>query len=245
MQISIVVPTYNEEKRIGKTIERIFQFFKKISDNFEIIVSDDGSQDKTCKIVKNLKSKYKDLILLENKHLGKGMTVKAGMAEARGELVLFTDADLATPIEEFSKLKKEFAKGADVVVGSRGLKREGAPIIRYVLSWGFNFLVRVLLGLNFSDTNCGFKAFRKQALEKILPKLKLYSATYEISGSRVSASFDLELLYVAKKLKLKIREVKVLWYHKASKAVRPVVESLLTFIDIFKIRFNDLVGKYG
>lgn len=245
MKISIVVPTYNEQKRIGKTVETIEDFFQRRGYDFEIIVSDDGSKDNTCELVENLQTKYQNLILLKNSHTGKGITVKTGMERATGEVVLFTDADLATPISEFAKFEKKFEKGADVVIGSRGVKREGAPVIRWIMAWGLNFLSRIILRLNFADTQCGFKAFRKEALAKILPKLKIYSANRQIKGSRVSASFDLELLFVAKKFKFKIRQVQVLWEHKASKAVRPGIESLATLVDILKIRFYSLTGGYS
>jgi len=243
-KISIVVPTYNEEKRIEKTIEKITTFFKNSGEDFEIIVSDDGSTDKTLEIVKSFQKIYPNLILLEGKHKGKGLTVKSGMEKATGKIILFTDADLATPISEFEKLAGIFEAGADIVIGSRGVKREGAPAIRWIMAWGLNFLAKIFLGLKFADTQCGFKAFRKQALAKILPKLRIYKEGRQIKGARVTASFDLELLYLAKKAKFKIREVRVSWEHKASKAVRPAIESVVTLLDIFKIRINNLLGRY-
>lgn len=245
MKISIVIPTYNEEKRIGKTIETVENFLKKLGQDFEVIVADDGSQDLTVETVKQVQKKYNNLVLLEEKHKGKGLTVKAGMEKASGDIVLFTDADLATPISEFEKFEEKFATGADIVIGSRGIKREGAPLIRWIMAWGLNFLAKIILRLNFADTQCGFKAFRKETLRKILPKLKIYSGAKETSGSRVTASFDLELLFLAKKLKFKTREVLIVWEHKASKAVRPGIESLATLVDIFKIRFYSLVGGYS
>lgn len=244
MKTSVVIPTYNEQKRIEKTVNAIWRFLGEKDHSFEIIVSDDGSNDGTCEVVKKLRPKFHNLILLENKHSGKGMTLITGMKAAKGEIVLFTDADLATPITEFEKFLPKFGAGNDVVIGSRGFKREKAPPLRLIMSWVFNFFVRLFLPLNFSDTNCGFKAFKKKALEKILPRLKLYTSQKEIKGSRVSASFDLELLFIAKKQKFKIAEVPVLWHHQASKAVRPITESLLAFLDILKIRFYDFLGVY-
>lgn len=245
MRISIVIPAYNEEKRIGKTVEIVWRFFENLNYDFEIIVSDDGSTDKTIENLRTLKQKYQNLILLEGQHKGKGLTLKAGMEAATGDIVLFTDADMATPISEFAKLARIFEVGADVVIGSRGVRREGAPAIRWVMAWGLNLLAKIFLGLNLADTQCGFKAFRKQALTKILPRLRIYKEGKTIAGSRVTASFDLELLYLARKFKFKIREVRVLWEHKASKAVRPATESVITLVDIFKIRINNLLGKYS
>lgn len=245
MKISVVIPTYNEAKKIVKTVEAIWQFFKKRGNDFEIIVSDDGSKDNTCEVIENLQTKYQNLILLKNSHTGKGITVKTGMEKAVGDVVLFTDADLATPIAEFDKFLKKFKVGSDIVIGSRGIARTGAPVLRWSMAIGLNLLARILLGLNFSDTQCGFKAFRKKSLLAILPKMLIFRRAGQTSYSRVTASFDLELLTIAKKAKFKIAEIPVDWQHKPSTAVRPITESLITLFEIFKIKLNDLKGLYG
>lgn len=245
MKISIVVPTYNEEKRIEKTIETVWQFFQQKNQDFEIIVADDGSVDKTLEIVKTLQKKYPNLVLLEGQHKGKGFTVKAGMEAAEGEIVLFTDADLATPISEFEKFAKKFEKGSDIVIGSRGIARTGAPVLRWMMALGLNVLARLLLGLDFSDTQCGFKAFRGKTIRAILPKMLLYKEGKQIVQTRVTASFDLELLMLAKKAKFKIGEIPVSWQHKPSAAVQAITESLITLLEILKIKLNDLKGRYG
>lgn len=245
MKYSIVIPAYNEEKRIGKTIETIWDYFAKKGPEFEVIISDDGSCDSTVKVIQKSQQKYKNLILLEGRHSGKGLAIRRGMEAASGEIILFTDTDLATPISEFEKFLPKFEAGSDVVIGSRGMTRVGAPLPRLIMAWGLIFLAKIFLGLNFSDTQCGFKAFKKEALTKILPKLKIHGGDKVVAGARVTASFDLELLFLAKKLKLKISEVPVEWYHQASKAVRVVIESVLTLIDIFKIRICNFQGKYS
>ena len=200
VKISIVIPAYNEEKRIKKTLDRCLYYFgsKKIS--FEIIVVNDGSKDNTSKIVR----KYKKVRLISYfPNQGKGYSVKKGMLASKGDYVLFSDADLSTPIEEIHNLMK-YSKDYDVVIASRAVKESKVETIssRKFLGRVFNFIANILIVRGIKDTQCGFKLFSKEAARKIFTK-------QTINGW----AFDVEILFLAKKFKYKIKEVGVEWHH--------------------------------
>jgi glycosyltransferase involved in cell wall biosynthesis len=244
MQISIVVPTYNEEKKIAKTLKTVLDFLKRKNYKFELVISDDGSQDKTRENVFFFQKDNKNIVFLENPHRGKGPTLISGFQKAKGDIVLFSDADLATPITEIPKLLEKIKKGYDVAIGSRGMIRQGAPIFRVMMALVFNLLVQALALPGVSDSQCGFKAFKKEALSAICAKMKLYSQAKEMKNSAVTAGFDVEALFVAKKLGLKIGQVPVFWHHVGTEGVNPLKDSIAAFLDVIKIRLNDLCGAY-
>lgn len=201
--LSIIIPAYNEEKRITPTLKDYLNFYKK---NIEFIIVNDGSTDNTEQIVKKFQKKHKNLRLINQKNQGKGAAVVNGMKNAKGDIIAFIDADNAVIPIEFDKVLK-YIKNYDVAIASRHCK--GAKIdkketlLETITGRGLNLLVRFLLGLKFYDTQCGAKVFRKQVLNKILPK---------ISPDRWS--FDISLLYHAKKNNFKIKEVPIFWYSK-------------------------------
>lgn len=242
--LSIVIPTYNEEKNIGNTLDNVFRFLSKKKFVGEVLVSDDGSQDKTVKITESFMENHPQLRILKNSHQGKGATLLKGMSSAWGEIVLFADADLATPIEETDKLLKKFREDFDVVIGSRGFRREGAPFYRLFLAQGFNLLVQIMALPGISDTQCGFKSFRGKALKRILDKSKLFKKAGKLGTPAVTPIFDVELLYLARKLKFKIAEVPVDWHHVGTKRVSPLRDSLSSFFGIIRLRLNDILGVY-
>lgn len=244
IDLSVVIPTYNEENNIRKTLVTILDFLRRKKYKFELIISDDDSQDKTREIVSLFQKNNKNIVLLQNPHRGKGPTLISGFRNAKGDVVLFTDADLATPISEVDKFLPKFKEGYDVVIGSRGFKRKGAPLLRLILAQGFNILVQLLALPGIFDTQCGFKAFKKEALAKILAKMRLYSETREIKGSAVTAGFDVEVLFVAKRLGLKIGQVPVSWHHVGTEGVNPLRDPIAAFLDVLKIRLNGLRGIY-
>ncbi len=231
-KISIVIPVYNEEKRIGKTLERCLEYLKSKKYNFEIIVVNDGSTDNTEEVVR----KFKNIKIISYKpNHGKGYAVKKGMLSAKMDYVLFSDADLSTPIEELEKLMK-YKRYYDIIIASRTLKESKAKSLksRKFLGRIFSFLVKLLALREVSDTQCGFKLFKKEAARKIFKK-------QTINGW----SFDVEILFIAKKVGYKIKEVGVKWKHFDHQEVTPARQSLKMLIEVLKIRWDYITGKYG
>jgi glycosyltransferase involved in cell wall biosynthesis len=245
--LSIVIPAYNEEKRIERSLESVLRFLGTQPYRAEVIVVDDGSSDGTANRVLEHKPGYanagQDLRLLSNKpNRGKGYSVKRGLTDATGEIVLFSDADLSSPIAEAPKLIDPIAEGrADVTFGSRALNREligvHQPILRDFGGRVFNLFMQTITGLKFKDTQCGFKAFRR---EVALPVFKLQSI--ERFG------FDPEVLYIAKKQGLRLLEVPVVWNHceggELQGKLNYMRDSIRMFTDLIRIRLNDLAGRY-
>ena len=183
MKLSVVIPAYNEEENVKRgVLHSVNDYLKKQKYSWEVLIVDDGSEDKTREVVGKFVELHKGFRLLEEPHRGKGRTVIAGMLAAKGDIILFTDMDQATPIDQVEKIIEKFNKGYDVVIGSRS-GREGAPIIRKVMAYGFVLLRTIVLRLPFKDTQCGFKAFRKEAAKKIFSKLKVFnekSSEYQV-----------------------------------------------------------------
>lgn len=244
--ISIVIPAYNEEKniRLG-SLDKVFRYFEHPKFRYEILIVNDGSTDGTGQLLDKLAKTVRNLTVIHNPHAGKANTVITGMSRAKGEIVLFTDLDQATPINELEKIIPWFAKGYGVVIGSRNRQRQGAPILRIIMARGFMILREVVLGLKgLTDTQCGFKAFTRDAVKSILPQLKLYSRDQLTSGSMVTAGFDVELLYIASILGYKIKEVPVEWHYVETRRVNPIKESVYGLADIIKIKLNAISGRY-
>ena len=244
--LSIVIPAYNEETniRLG-ALDKVFRFLEHKKYSWNIIVVDDGSTDQTGVLLDELSMTVKNLIVIHNRHSGKAGTVIIGMQKADGNIILFSDLDQATPIQEVEKILPFFEKGYDVVIGSRSSVRQGAPFFRIVMARGFIMIREIILGLKgISDTQCGFKAFSKPVIEKLLPRLKLYSKTGEISGSMVTAGFDVELLYIANILGFSIKEVPVEWHYVDTRRVSPLKDSILGLSDIIRIKINAIRGLY-
>ena len=242
--LSVVIPAYNEEYNLRTgVLQSVYGYLRKQNYSWEVIVVDDGSTDKTAEIVEKYIQGKKNITLLKMPHRGKGSTVISGMLEARGETILFSDIDQATPIDQIEKLLPEFEKGFDVVIGARK-GREGAPLIRKIMAYGFSILRYLLLKLPFKDTQCGFKAFKKGAAKKIFGKLKVFSQNSKTKGASVSAGFDLEILYVARKLGLKVADVDVDWHHKEGTKVNPIKDSWEGLRDLLKVRLNAIKGVY-
>lgn len=244
MKISIVIPAYNEEKNLKKgVLDEVKNFLEKNKFDYEVIIVDDGSTDSTKEEIKKYISREKNFSLIENNHGGKAMAVMSGMLKAKNDPVLFTDMDQATPIDQLNKFLPKFDEGFDIVIGSRS-GRKGAPVVRKISAWGFSLLRRIILGLPFKDTQCGFKAFNKKSIEKIVPRIKAEWGVLHTKTGAVNAGFDVELLYLAKKYGFKIAEVPVEWNYVDTERVQVVKDALAAIYDMFRIRVNDLMGKY-
>lgn len=236
---SIIIPAYNEAKRLGATLDRVLGHVAALRWDAEVIVVNDGSRDQTPEIVRARAKENAAVKLLENPgNHGKGYSVRNGMLHAGGEILLFTDADLSSPIEEASKLFTAIEGGADVTIGSRWLRPElqakRQSWLRQFYGRLFNLALRILLGLKFKDTQCGFKAFNRRAAKALF-------SLQEIEGW----GFDPELLYLARRLGLKVEEVPVVWSHTEGTRISPLRDGLRMFADALKIRWNALTGKYS
>jgi glycosyltransferase involved in cell wall biosynthesis len=245
--ISIVLPIYNEEKNLQKgVLDKVLNYAQKNRVIVEVVVVDDGSNDESSQTIRqNYLGQYPKLKLIEKKHSGKAYSIIEGIKKSKGTHVLFSDIDLATPIEEADKLILSAKKGSNIVIGSRNSRRKDAPIIRQLMAVGFIYIRNFLIGLKgINDTQCGFKLFEKKAALTIINHLKVFNNEKTISGSSVSAGFDLEFLYLASKYSYKIKEIPVTWRHVETKNVNFVKDSVETLIDIARIKYNEISKKY-
>ena len=238
LTLSIVLPAYNEAARVGASLNKITEYAQQHAWTIEVIVVNDGSADNTPDIVREYAGSYPWLHLIENPgNRGKGFSVRNGMLHARGDIILFSDADLSSPIQEADKLIAALQAGADVAIGSRWVRKElqvvRQPMRRQLLGRLFNLALRLVLGLNFKDTQCGFKAFRRPAAELLFTQQQV-----ETWG------FDPELLYLAKKSGLRIVEVPVYWAHSEGTRLHPLRDGIRMFAQLFQIRWNSITGKY-
>jgi glycosyltransferase involved in cell wall biosynthesis len=246
--LTIVVPAYNERERISTTLARIGDFIAQQEYPIELLVVDDGSPDGTADLVESLSNSERPVRLLRNDHRGKAYTVRSGMLAATGQYVLFTDADLSTPIEEANNVLPQLQAGWDVVIGSReapGAHRFDEPVTRHLMGRVFNVVVRLATGQRFSDTQCGFKAFSRQAAQSIFSGVQLYGENAPVVKRAKVTGFDVELLFLARKRGFKVREQPVQWYYAAGSKVDRVRDSLQLFGDVLKVRWYDLHGRYG
>jgi len=235
---SIIIPAFNENERLAASIPKVQRYVRESGLNAEIIVVNDGSRDSTAEVVRSFAATDSSICLLENPgNRGKGYSVRNGMLHARGAIALFTDADLSSPITEADKLFAAIAEGADVAIGSRWLQRElqteRQPFLRQMFGRFFNLGLRLVLGLKYKDTQCGFKAFNRQAIETIFTRQQI-----ERWG------FDPELLFLADKFGLRTAEVPVEWAHDHRSKINPLRDGLKMGTEMLKVRWNWLLGRY-
>ena len=239
IDLSIIVPAYNEERRLPKTLDAILAYAQATHYQTEIIVVDDGSSDATASLVNSYIDKNPQVRLISNgANRGKGFSVRHGMLESRGAIALFTDADLSTPIEEAAKLLSPIENnGYDAAIGSRAVDRSLIEVhqsaLREQAGIMFNRMVRWITGIRFSDTQCGFKAFRRERCLIIFQQQRI-----ERFG------FDPEILFLAKRHGLRVAEVPVRWSHDAGTKVSVASDGIRMLLELVVIRWNGLAGRY-
>ena len=240
--LSIVVPAYNEEARLGESVREILDFVKQSELNCDVIIVDDGSSDSTADVGKAACDEHPEVetqVIRYDENKGKGFAVKVGLKAAKGEIALFSDADLSTPIDEYTKLVEPIENGDfDITFGSRALDRsligEHQPWRREQGGKVFNFFVRKLTGLPYWDTQCGFKAFNMAKFRPLLDKM-----TIDRFG------FDVEFLYVAHKTGLRLKEIPVRWNNDERTKVSLFRDSVRMFSEVREIRSNAKKGNYS
>jgi dolichyl-phosphate beta-glucosyltransferase len=236
--LSIVVPAYNEEKRLGTTLDRLTAYMGAQGYSYEILVVDDGSVDGTVDLIRERARRRGDIRLVKNAvNRGKGYSVRHGIEEARGEYSLFSDADLSTPIEDVEKLFPKLKKGFDVAIGSRALKesdvRVHQPWYRELMGKTFNKIVRLIVLHGIKDTQCGFKLFKTSVAKEVFSRQRIERF-----------SFDVEALFIAQKRGYRIAEVPVTWYNSPSSTVSVMSDPIRMFTDVVRIRYYALKGYY-
>jgi len=237
-RLSIVIPAYNECLRIEGTLERVMSCIQKCKWDAEVLVVDDGSTDETPAIIQRWMQKHPRLHLIKNPgNRGKGYSVRNGLLQAAGDIVMFTDADLSAPMEEAELLMAAIDNGADVAIGSRWLDKQRQtihqPLYRRFFGRCFNWVTRRVMSLPFKDTQCGFKAFKREAAQVIF-RLQ----TIERWG------FDPEILFIARKLKYRIVEVPVTWGHDERSRMSYLKDGMKMLEEMAEIRGNSVRGRY-
>ncbi|CAN5652397.1 glycosyltransferase family 2 protein [soil metagenome] len=244
--VSIVVPVYNESKRIHETLHEVAAWLRASACLAEIIVVDDGSTDDTANLVSRIVPTMHALRLIELPHGGKARAVLAGLRMARGDIVGFMDADLATPLSTLHTALDVLQKGADVVIGSRegpGASRVGEPWYRHAMGRVFNSLVRWTLLPGIQDSQCGFKFMTRDARDRILPRVRLYTSEQTVAQARVTA-FDVELLFIARLRDMTVHIIPVAWEYGNQSKVNPVADTLQNLEDVARVWLNGKRGLY-
>ncbi|HVH87152.1 MAG TPA: dolichyl-phosphate beta-glucosyltransferase [Terriglobales bacterium] len=236
---SIIVPAFNEAERIAASLQHILDYIAESQWSAEIIVVNDGSSDNTAAVVQEFSRSNPMIRMLENPgNRGKGYSVRNGMMNSSGQILLFTDADLSSPIEEAEKLFAVIERGdADVAIGSRYLQSElqtrKQPLHRRMMGRAFNLALKTILGLSYVDTQCGFKAFSRKAVSTIFPHMKIQRW-----------GFDPEILFLARRYGVRVAEVPVSWAHDHRSKISPLRDGTRMLTELMRIRLNSIGGKY-
>ncbi|MBI5351631.1 MAG: glycosyltransferase family 2 protein [Chloroflexi bacterium] len=234
--LSIIIPAYNEEKRLPRTLGQIFTFLEKQSYSSEIILVENGSSDRTLGLAQDFASTHPTLIVIHENKSGKGNAVRRGMLEAHGAYRFICDADLSMPIEEVEKFLPPALDNYDLVIASRearGSVRYNEPTYRHWGGRAINLVIRALILPGLKDTQCGFKCFRAEVADKLFRQQTL-----------MGWSFDIELLYIARRKKMRIKEIPIQWYYGTDSKVNAVRDALRMIGDIFRIHINAWRGRY-
>ncbi|HSM70332.1 MAG TPA: dolichyl-phosphate beta-glucosyltransferase [Anaerolineales bacterium] len=233
--LSIIIPAHNEENRLPDTLEQVIRFLDEQSFTSEVIVVENGSTDKTLEVAQKIADQYKRVRVIQSER-GKGAAVRLGMLEAQGDYRFMCDADLSMPVDEITKFLPTEGQDIEIAIASReakGAVRYNEPAYRHFGGRGINFIIQLLILPGLNDTQCGFKCFRADVADKLF-------SLQTLDGW----SFDIELLYNARKYGYRIREIPIHWYHDAETKVRALPDAIRMFQDIFRIHANAWRGVY-
>ena len=234
--LSVIVPAYNEERRIGPTLEKLVGYLSSRPLQWEVLVVDNGSDDATATVVESWASEVPQVRLESLPTAGKGLAVRHGMLRTTGEYRFMCDADMSMPVEHLDDFFDRMAEGHDIVIGSRqteGARRFGEPLIRHLMGRVFNWVVRVVAVGGFQDTQCGFKMFRGEVADEVFPKQRA-----------TGFGFDVEVLFIAKQQGASILELPIDWHHEPSSKVSPFADSVRMVMDAVLTRWRGLIGSY-
>lgn len=234
--LSVIVPAYNEERRIGPTLEKLAGYLASRPFGWEVLVVDNGSDDGTANVVESLASEVPQVRLESLPTAGKGLAVRHGMLQAVGELRFMCDADMSMPVEHLDDFLDRMAEGYDIVIGSRqteGARRFGEPVVRHLMGRVFNRVVRLVAVGGFEDTQCGFKMFRGEVADEVFPRQRA-----------TGFGFDVEVLFIAKRRGASILEMPIDWHHEPSSKISPVADSVRMVMDAVLTRWRGLTGGY-
>jgi len=246
IDLSLVIPCFNEESRLPHTLSEVLGHLRACAYSWELIIVDDGSEDCTAAIAREAAQDLR-VRLLPLEHHGKAAAVRAGVAGSRGGMIVFTDADLSTPVHYVDDAVKLLRTDWDVVIGTRegkGARRLGEPVYRHMMGRLFNYLVQLLAVRGISDTQCGFKGFRSNVARDLFSRALLYRDVSTVVRGPLVTGFDVELLFLARHRGYRLAQLPVTWTHVPGSKVRPGTDSLLMVRDIVRVRFNDLRGRY-
>ncbi len=235
--LSIIIPAYNEETRLPISLNKIITFLETQPYEYQILIVENGSQDRTFEIAADFQRRYPFVRAISEERAGKGLAVRRGMLEAQGDYRFIADADLSMPIEEVSLFLPPVAPEYDVAIASRevhGAERIGEPAYRHWIGRMFNMLVRLITLPGIHDTQCGFKCFKSEVVDELFREQTLDGWT-----------FDVEILYIARKRGFRIVEIPIHWYFNPGSRVNILRDSIAMFLDLIRIRLNDLRGIYG
>lgn len=238
VEVSIVVPAYNEEVRLSRTLPVILDYLRSSGRSYEVIIVDDGSTDRTAELSASIaRTEPRLKVISHERNSGKGRAVRTGVMAASGDYVIFTDADLSTPIDTVAPFLKILSNGADVVIGNRRMRESQVEVrqapVRELIGRLYTLMSRALLGANVTDQACGFKGFTRRAAREIFGRQRVFGW-----------AFDAESLYIAGRLGLRVHEEPVVWRHELGSKVKMARACVESFVNLFVIRWNGLAGKY-
>lgn len=227
-------------------LTKVLEFLNNKKYNYEVIVVDDGSEDGSVIFLEKFVREHKHISLLKNPHIGKAGAVTTGMIHAKGKYILFTDMDQATPIEEIDTLLPYFEQKYDIVIGSRRGQRKGSPWTRLLMSRVWMMIRKLVIGLGIEDTQCGFKMFTFKAAHALCSRMQtIHHGFQRVTGSHVTAGFDVELLYLAQKMGYHIKEVPIKWLYVETRRVNVIKDSFEALLYLWHIRINQMTGVYN